>query len=88
MTNPGQVDLGASEKYWSGWYSGMSKLFLSVPAPKLLLLAGPDRLDTELTRAHMQVQTYKHTNIQTYKHTNIQTNTHINIQTYKHTINI
>ena len=82
MTNPGQVDLGASEKYWSGWYSGMSKLFLSVPAPKLLLLAGPDRLDTELTRAHMQVQT------QTYKHTNIQTNTHINIQTYKHTINI
>ncbi|XP_063687245.1 protein phosphatase methylesterase 1-like [Bolinopsis microptera] len=49
-----RVDLAASEKYWSGWYSGMSKLFLSVPTPKLLLLAGPDRLDTELTRAHMQ----------------------------------
>ena len=51
-----QVDLGTTEQYWTGWYSGMSKLFLSVSAPKLLLLAGPDRLDTELTVAHMQVK--------------------------------
>ena len=53
-----QVDLSSSEQYWKGWYSGMSKLFLSGIAPKLLLLAGPDRLDTELTVAHMQVRLY------------------------------
>lgn len=60
-----RVDLSATEHHWSGWYSGMSKLFLSVTAPKLLLLAGPDRLDTELTVAHMQgkfqLQMFNHT---------------------------
>lgn len=36
------------------WYTGLSKLFLSVTAPKLLLLAGTDRLDQELTIGQMQ----------------------------------
>ena len=36
------------------WYQGLSKLFLSVPAPKVLLLAGTDRLDQELTIGQMQ----------------------------------
>ena len=49
------MNLSASEKYWQGWFNGMSGLFLSGSTPKLLLLAGPDRLDTELTVAHMQV---------------------------------
>lgn len=49
-----KVNLSASEEYWQGWFNGMSGLFLSGSTPKLLLLAGPDRLDTELTVAHMQ----------------------------------
>lgn len=49
-----KVDLSASEEYWQGWFSGMSGLFLAGSTPKLLLLAGPDRLDTELTVGHMQ----------------------------------
>jgi len=49
-----KVNLAASEEYWQGWFSGMSGLFLSGSTPKLLLLAGPDRLDTELTVGHMQ----------------------------------
>lgn len=36
------------------WYLGLSKLFLSLPAPKVLLLAGTDRLDQELTIGQMQ----------------------------------
>jgi protein phosphatase methylesterase 1 len=40
--------------YWEGWFKGLSKLFLSTRMPKLLLLAGIDRLDKELTIAQMQ----------------------------------
>lgn len=29
-----------TEKYWKGWFEGLSSLFLSIPSPKLLLLAG------------------------------------------------
>ena len=42
-----------TEKWWREWYEGLSAKFLSVPAPKLLLLAGTDRLDKELTIGHM-----------------------------------
>lgn len=49
-----RTNLRATAKYWSDWYTGLSKLYLSVKAPKLLLLAGNDRLDTELTIAQMQ----------------------------------
>lgn len=35
-----RVDLSKTEKYWEGWFRGLSSLFLSCPAPKLLLLAG------------------------------------------------
>uniref|UniRef100_A0A7S3DZ53 Protein phosphatase methylesterase-1 n=1 Tax=Chloropicon laureae TaxID=464258 RepID=A0A7S3DZ53_9CHLO len=35
-------------------YSGLSKRFLGVPVPKLLLLAGTDRLDKDLTIGQMQ----------------------------------
>lgn len=37
-----------------GWFKGLSKVFLDVSCPKLLLLAGNDRMDTELTVAQMQ----------------------------------
>lgn len=36
------------------WYTGLSKLFLSIAAPKILLIAGTDRLDQELTVGQMQ----------------------------------
>lgn len=39
--------------HWDGWYRGMSRAFLSAPLPKLLILAGRDRLDKELTIGHM-----------------------------------
>lgn len=35
-----RVDLSKTEKYWEGWFRGLSALFLTCPVPKLLLLAG------------------------------------------------
>ncbi|CAN0504003.1 unnamed protein product, partial [Ectocarpus sp. 8 AP-2014] len=49
-----RTDLRATERHWRDWFEGMSKAFLELPAPKLLIVAGMDRLDTELTAAHMQ----------------------------------
>jgi protein phosphatase methylesterase 1 len=51
-----RTDLAATQPHWSGWYSGLSAAFLSAPCPKLLLLAGVDRLggDVALTVAQMQ----------------------------------
>ncbi|XP_068444547.1 protein phosphatase methylesterase 1-like [Clinocottus analis] len=49
-----RIDLSKSEKYWDGWFRGTSNLFLSCNLPKLLLLAGIDRLDRDLTIAQMQ----------------------------------
>ncbi|GKV12412.1 hypothetical protein SLEP1_g23554 [Rubroshorea leprosula] len=41
--------LEETEQYWRGWYEGLSEKFLSCPVPKLLLLAGTDRLDRYVT---------------------------------------
>ncbi|XP_073013715.1 uncharacterized protein [Typha latifolia] len=49
-----RTPLEESEKYWKGWYEGLSDKFLSCPVPKLLLLAGTDRLDRALTIGQMQ----------------------------------
>jgi len=49
-----KTDLLASEPFWEGWYRGLSKTFLSVSASKMLIVAGTDRMDTELTVAQMQ----------------------------------
>jgi len=49
-----RIDLSRTEPYWKGWFDGLSKKFLSVRCPKLLMLAGVDRLDKELTVAQMQ----------------------------------
>lgn len=46
--------LEETEQYWRGWYEGLSEKFLSAPVPKLLLLAGTDRLDRALTIGQMQ----------------------------------
>lgn len=49
-----RIDLAKTEDHWVGWFKGLSKLFLSCPAPKILVLAGVDRLDTDLTVGQMQ----------------------------------
>ncbi|CAL5187465.1 unnamed protein product [Lathyrus oleraceus] len=49
-----RTELEKTEQYWKGWYEGLSDKFLSSPVPKLLLLAGTDRLDKSLTIGQMQ----------------------------------
>ncbi|KAK7253108.1 hypothetical protein RIF29_37546 [Crotalaria pallida] len=49
-----RTELEKTEQYWKGWYEGLSDKFLSCPVPKLLLLAGTDRLDRSLTIGQMQ----------------------------------
>ncbi|KAK6615374.1 protein phosphatase methylesterase 1 [Botrytis cinerea] len=46
--------LGATQPFWEGWFVGLSKKFLEARGGKLLLLAGTDRLDKELTIGQMQ----------------------------------
>ncbi|KAI8922070.1 Alpha/Beta hydrolase protein [Powellomyces hirtus] len=49
-----RADLNASQVHWKEWFQGLSKKFLSARAARLLILAGTDRLDTELTIGQMQ----------------------------------
>ncbi|CAN6241643.1 unnamed protein product [Urochloa humidicola] len=49
-----RTPLEQTEKYWKGWYEGLSDKFLSCPVQKILLLAGTDRLDRALTIGQMQ----------------------------------
>ena len=49
-----RTDLLASKQYWTEWFSGLTNCFLNLRVPKQLLLAGNDRMDKELTIAHMQ----------------------------------
>ncbi|KAJ2664313.1 Protein phosphatase methylesterase 1 [Coemansia sp. RSA 1200] len=49
-----RTDLLPSQKFWHGWYAGLSKTFVSAPTAKLLILAGTDRLDKDLLIAQMQ----------------------------------
>ncbi|KAF4976292.1 hypothetical protein FZEAL_7008 [Fusarium zealandicum] len=49
-----RTNLGATQPFWEDWYVGLSKKFLGARGGKLLLLAGTDRLDTELTIGQMQ----------------------------------
>lgn len=49
-----RTDLAATEPFWSDWFVGLSKKFLEAKGGKMLILAGTDRLDTELTIGQMQ----------------------------------
>lgn len=49
-----RTDLLGSKPYWVDWFKGLTKIFLEVRIPKSLMLAGSDRMDKELTIAHMQ----------------------------------
>lgn len=49
-----KCDLIKTQPFWMGWFKGMNKAFLDVRLPKILCLAAPDRMDTEMTIAQMQ----------------------------------
>eukprot|EP00471_Norrisiella_sphaerica_P005883 CAMPEP_0184482098 /NCGR_PEP_ID=MMETSP0113_2-20130426/3669_1 /TAXON_ID=91329 /ORGANISM="Norrisiella sphaerica, Strain BC52" /LENGTH=420 /DNA_ID=CAMNT_0026861639 /DNA_START=166 /DNA_END=1428 /DNA_ORIENTATION=+ len=51
-----RTDLLQSQRYWGGWFKGMTDTILALPLPKVLVLAGRDRMakDTKLTVAQMQ----------------------------------
>ncbi len=48
------MDLSSTEKYWLGWFKGLSQCFLNIHIPKILVTAEKERLDKELTIAQMQ----------------------------------
>ena len=49
-----RTPLERTQPFWAGWYRGLSEAFLKVPAPKVLMLAGTDRLDKPLMVGQMQ----------------------------------
>ncbi len=51
---PERRDEAAASPHQRRRYDGLSELFLAARAPKLLLLAGTDRLDRPLTIGQMQ----------------------------------
>ncbi|KAF7639148.1 Protein phosphatase methylesterase 1 [Meloidogyne graminicola] len=51
-----RTNLAKTEPFWKGWFKGLSKLFLSCEAVKVLILANIDRLDKELLTGQMKGQ--------------------------------
>ncbi|KAL3267881.1 hypothetical protein HHI36_007021 [Cryptolaemus montrouzieri] len=49
-----RIDLKKTEKFWTGWFQGLSQKFLELQIPKILLLANIHGLDTALTVGQMQ----------------------------------
>ncbi|GAO18106.1 uncharacterized protein UV8b_02934 [Ustilaginoidea virens] len=49
-----RTNIADTQPFWEDWFVGLSKKFLGAKGGKLLLLAGTDRLDTELTIGQMQ----------------------------------
>ena len=35
-----RIDLTETQRYWAGWFEGLSSLFLTTTIPKILILAG------------------------------------------------
>ncbi len=49
-----RTDLAATKPFWDGWFTHLSSRFLGSRGGKLLLLAGTERLDTEMMIGQMQ----------------------------------
>ncbi|WVO21083.1 protein phosphatase methylesterase 1 [Cryptococcus decagattii] len=49
-----RTNLLRTERYWEGWYKGLSERFLRAKCARLLVLAGEERLDRELMVGQMQ----------------------------------
>ena len=48
------MNLLDSKPYWNEWFIRLTKAFLSCNIPKMLMLAGIERMDKDLTIAQMQ----------------------------------
>ena len=46
-----RTNLLASKDYWNEWFQGLTEIFLGIQTKKMLVLAGSDRLDTQLYEA-------------------------------------
>ncbi|KAF9264480.1 protein phosphatase methylesterase [Marasmius fiardii PR-910] len=49
-----RTPLRSTAPYWTSWFTGLSKQFLTARTARLLILAGTDRLDKELMIGQMQ----------------------------------
>jgi protein phosphatase methylesterase 1 len=49
-----RTNLRRTEPCWPTWFEGLDTKFVTLPCPKMLLLASTDRLDKALTTAQMQ----------------------------------
>ena len=49
-----RTDLKSTKPYWEEWFKGLTNSFLGIKLPKVLILAGNERMDTPLTIAQMQ----------------------------------
>ncbi|KAK1230424.1 Protein phosphatase methylesterase 1 [Marasmius sp. AFHP31] len=49
-----RTPLRSTAPYWTSWFTGLSKQFLTARSARLLILAGTDRLDKELMIGQMQ----------------------------------
>ena len=49
-----KTNLLDSKSYWNEWFIGLTKAFLCCNIPKMLMLAGIERMDKDLTIAQMQ----------------------------------
>ena len=49
-----KTNLLDSKQFWNEWFIGLTKAFLSCNIPKMLMLAGIERMDKDLTIAQMQ----------------------------------
>ena len=48
------MNLLDSKPYWNEWFIGLTKAFLSYNIPKMLMLAGIEQMDKDLSIAQMQ----------------------------------
>jgi protein phosphatase methylesterase 1 len=44
----------ATKPFWVSWFKGLTQGFLDLKIPKILLLAGSERMDKDLTIAYME----------------------------------
>jgi protein phosphatase methylesterase 1 len=71
-----RTDLSVTEDFWTNWFTGMSKKFLSGAGAKLLILAGTDRLDKELMIGQMQGKLHAETELSLHCYRQIPVTSH------------
>ena len=51
---PPSLLMSLCDQYWAGWFTGISKLFVELTCPRLLVLGDWDRMDATLIKAQME----------------------------------